>query len=476
MIPQPIHTDSIYRTIEDLVAMAPRATGTPGGKAAAAYVNDRFEKAGLHTEVFEVDSYAWKASEVELEVGDERFDCSPILHSGLEAHDWVGTKVFDLDAEVIDIGTDKVKAHDVRGKIVLFDLRFTMTLNAMRALAISMYDPGKRMRSAEIGGMRNPYITSLGKVMTQAKAAGALGVIGVLADYPESNKYHNEYYRKTLFELPGVWITAREGQRMREVLRQNNKAELELTVTRKAVTSQTIMGILPGRTNETIMIQSHHDSVSSGAVEDASGTAEVIALAEHYGALAAKGAVRDKTLMFITFDTHFTGYQSHMAFATKYALNNDSPFNIVLNATIEHVGRRATKGPGGGFTIYNATEPRGIFINLNPAFTRRVAGYVRKHELYSTALLGAAPMEMMSTGIPTDASFTFVAGVPTISLVSGPLYLYDDADTLECIDKDQLVPVAEFFIDVIDDAEAHDGTTLGILPQALRRKLPRGKW
>ncbi len=476
MIKKPVTTTSIYATIEDLVAMAPRATGTPGGKAAAAYVHDRFDKAGLQTEVFETDSYAWKAGDVELEVGDEKFACSPILHSGLTAHDWVGTEDVDLEAEVIDIGSDHVKDHDVRGKIVLFDLRFTMTLNHMRALSIWMYDPGKRMRSDEIGKMRNPYITTLGKVMTQAKAAGAVGVIGVLVDYPESNRYHNEYYRKTLFELPGVWVTASEGKRLREALRTIRTAELEMKITRKVVTSQTIIGILPGRTNETIMIQSHHDSVSPGAVEDASGTAEVIALAEHYGELAAKGAEREKTLMFVTFDTHFTGYQSHMAFATKYALDDKSPYNIVLNATIEHVGRRAAKGADGGFQVYNATEPRGIFINVNPAFTKRVAGLVKKHDLYSTSLLGAAPMEMMSTGIPTDASFTFVAGVPTVSLVSGPLYLYDDADTLDCIDRDQLVPVAEFFIDVVDDAEAHNGQTLGILPQKIRRMLPRGKW
>ena len=44
------------------------------------------------------------------------------------------------------------------------------------------------------------------------------------------------------------------------------------------------------------MVQSHHDSVGPGAVEDASGSAEVIALAEHYGRLAAQGAVREKTL------------------------------------------------------------------------------------------------------------------------------------------------------------------------------------
>jgi len=63
-----------------------------------------------------------------------------------------------------------------------------------------------------------------------------------------------------------------------------------------------------------------------------------------------------------------------------------------------------------------------------------------------------------------------------VSLVSGPLYLYDDADTIDRIDVDQLEPVARFFADVIDDAEAHKGSLLGVLPAKLRRRLPRGRW
>ena len=125
---------------------------------------------------------------------------------------------------------------------------------------------------------------------------------------------------------------------------------------------------------------------------------------------------------------------------------------------------------------YQETEPRGIFVNVNPAFTRRLAKLVKRHRLYSTSLLGAAALEASASGIPTDASFTFVAGVPTVSLVSGPLYLYDDADTIDRIDVDQLEPVARFFADVIADAEAHNGATIGVLPTAVRRLLPRGKW
>ena len=86
------------------------------------------------------------------------------------------------------------------------------------------------------------------------------------------------------------------------------------------------------------------------------------------------------------------------------------------------------------------------------------------------------PLEYTRTGIPTDASFTLLCGVPTVSLVSGPLYLYDDADTTEWVDADQLVPVAQFFIDVIDTADRARGDRIGLVPRPLRRRLPRGRW
>ena len=52
----------------------------------------------------------------------------------------------------------------------------------------------------------------------------------------------------------------------------------------KKVQYRTVVGHLPGRDKETLMVQSHHDSGFTGAVEDASGVAEVLALPATMGA------------------------------------------------------------------------------------------------------------------------------------------------------------------------------------------------
>lgn len=479
-----MQTEQIMSTVRDLVGMAPRATGTPGGERAAAYVADRFRTAGLSdVHHLEVPSYAWHAERCTVSLGSPddvlEVPSSPILHSALPAHDAVGTLVDrPVTAPVVDIGSDAVGAHQVRGRILLFDLTFDMSAAHLLPFTEWIHDPGRRLLRRDVLAARNPYVTSLTRVVTDAAAAGALGVIGVLRDYPESVGYHNEYYRRSLLSLPGAWVTRRSGELLRVRLARDPGAELtlDLAVERREVTSRTVVGMLPGRSPETVMIQSHHDSVGPGAVEDATGTAEVIALAEHFAARAAAGQGLEKTLMFVTFDTHFTGYQAHQEFARRYLLARDSPHDIVLNLTVEHVGLRAVRGDDGGFAVLAETEPRGIFENVNLRLKAFLARGLRRHGMGATSLLNASLLEYGRFGIPTDASFVLLSGVPVVSLISGPLYLYDDADTLEMVDVDQLVPVARYFADVVERVDRVPAGRIGLVPRRLRQRLPRGRW
>ena len=471
-------------TIRDLVDLAPRATGTDNGRATAAYVKERLERAGLpEVLVEETSSFHWEVTEQRLVIGSESVVAKPIQHCFIPGHEAVGewsTGPEGLTASLVDIGGDSVKEAvargvSVRGSIVLFDLAFTMTLGSMLPLTHYVHDPGRKMMRREVLASRNPYVTSLTTVMEEAAAAGAVGVIGVLRDYAESVNYHNEYYRKHVLSLPGFWITRSTGDRIRNELASGaiDSATLHLTVQRSAVTAQTVIGVLPGRTDDAIMVQSHHDSVGPGAVEDGTGASAVIALAEYYAAQAAVGARREKTLLFITFDSHFTGYHAHQDFVRRHVLADAPRWQIVLNATIEHIGLRAVRGADGGFEVLQETEPRGIFENVSPRLKLALVKAIRRHGLGQTVLVNASPLEFGDLGIPTDASFTLTAGVPTISLVSGPLYLYDDADTIDKVDVEQLEPVARAFADIVDAADRMPSGRLGLIPRRLRARLPR---
>ncbi|MGB3771117.1 MAG: M28 family peptidase [Rhodococcus sp. (in: high G+C Gram-positive bacteria)] len=473
--PSDFSRDDIVRTIRDLTEMAPRATGSPGGLRAAEYVADRYRAAGLTDVHFEeATSYDWTASGAGLSIAGTEIEANPVNHSLIPADAGPGrrsTGPDGLTAEVVDIGTGSVDGIDVNGKIVLFDLDFLLPTVGLLPFAEYIYDPDDARFDPDTLLAPNPFVTSLDSTVRAAQAAGAVGFVGVLAEYFDSNRYHNEYSRRLAMTIPGMWVTRADGANMREMLPgAGNQVRIDLTTDRRAVTARTVVGVLPGRTNDTLMVQSHHDSVGPGAVEDASGTSEVIALADYYGAAAREpGYVpREKSLMFVTFDTHFTGYQGHMAFIEKYVTQRATPWNIVANATIEHVGKHARIAENGELITLEQPEPKGVFENLNLGLKFEVADMLRRNDVRATTMLNGSLPQALLGGIPTDASFILMAGVPTVSFIAGPLYLYDDADTLDKVDTAQLEPVARFYRDVLDRLDREPSATIGLMPATVR--------
>lgn len=452
-------------TIRDLVSIAPRKTGTAGGRAAAAYVAHRLRQAGMDKVWFERStSYSWRAADASLTIGGRRIRQSPVSFSLIGGPTATGTRSLGkkgLRREVVDIGSDPVSAYDVRGKIVMVDLKFLAPLVALSPLMEFLHDPDGEILDAQTLLSANPYITSLTYTIDALQAAGAAGMIGVLSDYFDSNKYRNEYYRRSPMRIPGMWVTKREASRVRALLADHPRATMKLTTHRREVVARQPIGIIRGRSNDTVMVQSHHDSMGPGAVEDGTGTAEVLGLADYYGALVRKTGVRPaKTLMFTTFDTHFTGYQAHDHFARKYVLDQRTPYRIVANDTIEHVAKKGRIGPGGELQLLDETEPRGFFENLSVAGKAMLVQTIVDNDLNATTMLNATALQPV--GIPTDASWSVLVGVPTVSLIAGPIYLYDDADTLAAVDRASLRPVLEANRDIVDWMVATPSDQIGL--------------
>ncbi|WP_320671169.1 M28 family peptidase [Patulibacter defluvii] len=450
-------TAEILGWTTDLVDLGPRRTGTPGGRRAADYVADHFRRFGLQDVHFEeATSYRWQAERHGLRVGGTAFDSFPSQHSFIGGPTWTGrfsTGPGGRSAELVDVGDGDASGFggkDVRGKIVLFNLRFQVP-NLLLALVMEhLFDPQLSLfTEPETVLQANPYLTNYVTALNRAQAAGAVGFVGVLADYFDSNRYHNEYYRRQPVTVPGLWVTAGVGAQIRSRLRDGQRqATIDLEGDRRAVTARTVVGALPGSSRETIMIQSHHDSIGPGAVEDATGTAEVLALAKRFGAEPA--GRRRKTLLFTTFDSHFTGYQSHEAFVRKYLWARSTPYDIVANVTLEHIARNG-RVKDGRLLVTDKPEPRGVFRGAGLATWPIVNQAIAEHGLDRTLTLSAATLG----GMPTDADPIYRAGgVPTISLISGPVYMYDDLDTIDKVHVPSLRPVAAAFSQVVDRMDA----------------------
>ncbi|MDO9452339.1 MAG: M28 family peptidase [Stagnimonas sp.] len=445
----------IYSWIEGLVKLGYRRTGTPAGYAASAYVKCQFESLGLEDVHYETStSWSWEATKSSVKVNGETIDAFPSAFSFVtpDKPSLFTTGPDGLTAEIVDInlGTPiEQQLKGVKGKVILFDLKFLLPTAGLAPLMEFLWDPDLSLVDPSIL-IANPYVTTYREVLDAAMAAGAVGFVGVLADYFDSNRYYNEFYRRSSVTIPGYWVTSKEGTRLRALLQAKggpSTANLVMEGSRKAVEARSVVGFLPGKSKETIMVQSHHDAVFDGAVEDGSGTAAVLAQAQYYAAQPA--ASRERTMMFATFDTHFTGYQAHIAFADKYVVKKATPYTLVANVTLEHIAKQAVKGSNGELVITKLPELRGIMNNFGVELKAALIGAVVEHDLRRTAVLSVNALCSV-VGIPTDASFMCLNGVPTASLIAGPLYLYDAADTLDKVDRAQLVPVTETFIDIID--------------------------
>lgn len=463
--------DRIYSWIEDLVSFGNRRTGQIGGMRAAAYMKCQFEAMGLQDVHYETaTTMMWEATHSQLTVGGETIDSTPtpftlMMADGSAAE--LSTGADGKEIEVVDIGLGLTpQLQNVKGKIVVFDLKFLVPTAGLAPLIEFLWDPGLTIVDRELTALTpNPFQTTYSNVIDQVVSAGAAGFIGVLADYFDSNKYYNESYHKKL-PIPGVWVSPKDGAKVRELMKAGKStANIAMSVHSGPAIGRAVVGMLPGKSLETIMVTSHHDSAWNGAVEDASGAASVIAQAQYFASQPAES--RERTLMFVTMDSHWTGYEVHKAVGYKYIINQETPYEPVGAVTIEHIGKQGLKDENGQLIVKDQPEFRGIFENLGPTLKLNMINGLIKHNLTRTALLDATPL-CPTVGVPTDA-FPCVAGVPVASLIAGPNYLYDAADTLDKVAKDQLVPVANFFAELV---EAMDETPKQLIGMPVVDSLP----
>jgi hypothetical protein len=136
-----------------------------------------------------------------------------------------------------------------------------------------------------------PDEPQFGAAIRNASWYGGIGCIGVLTDTPDDNTLFYHGPRHDSSRMPCLNISPDGGRYLRSQLDQGPvRATLVNTNTRQQRwdrgtfhgiwgATYNVQGFLPGKTDEVIVIMSHHDG---GAVNEASGTASVMALARYF--------------------------------------------------------------------------------------------------------------------------------------------------------------------------------------------------
>lgn len=445
--------------IKDLTSFGYRRTGTPAAEKAVEYIRDKFTLFGLKNVEIEIfNSYRWKAVEFDLVVGAEKMDVFPIANSmRVEEFGEFSTGGQGRTADIVYVGKGSEEDYgrvDVKNKIVVSDILFyDVEWRDFKGMSYFTNDPGGTLN----GGMKheNPYISrNFPSNYYRAQKYGAAGFVGVLVDYFDRNTYYNEdlslsseFREYGYMKIPGLYMSKSEGEKLKKIIIQKPgavPAKLKFTVRIEPAFALNVMGYLPGKSKDIILVHSHHDSVFTGAVQDASGVAVVMAMAKYFS--KTPSAPRDKTLLFAAFDSHFSGYIANKGFIKRH---HEKGEHIVLDVCVEHVGMEA-KNENGRLVMTGDVEPRGIFVSENSGLISITKQAVLRHQYGRFALLPTfSPL-----GVCSDAFYLHKSGVPVVSLISPPLYIYDTDDTIDKVAVDQLNPTASMLIDVVSEVDA----------------------
>ena len=464
--------DSAFSSEEDFLKwmkgftrLPHRMTGTPEGTESAEYVKRTFEEIGLEDVcIEEVDSLSMDMKEYELTVQGEKVPAffANCTNRGGKYGDFIaGADGKEKEIVYLKTGAESdYEGVDVKGKIVLCDVYF-FEGNPADPMDwsddIQLYDPegriNKSIKKYDIYSPNNwPYN------YYRAMDAEAAGFVGIVHNFMDEHYYHEDYSvsvpRKDgkYLDLPAMWVSHETGEKLKsEILGGKSLTGLiRMETEYKKVKAKNVIGVLRGKSDDVIMVHSHHDAVCEGAVQDASGMSEIFAIARYFAAIPAEK--REKTLIFGAMDSHYTDYEGHEKFILK---RQKEGVKILLDVVIEHVAKEMDIDENNNMIVNDEPEVRILYVSKKLGMLEKVKDALMRNDLDKTIIV---PVDEMSGdgyvvgGVCSDATVSWYMGYPVISLIATPMYLYHDSDKMDKVHMGSMVPIGKTFSEIVLDA------------------------
>jgi hypothetical protein len=439
----------IYDWIRQVFSQGVRRPGYPADRWAEQFCLERFRDFGLENVRLEpVKLPYWEPHHWSLTIrgsGPETgqmldLECFPLPHTAPTP---------GLEAQLIAF--DGQSPERVKDAIALYDLPLIRTRHAMLAgLATWFHDPdGTFAETTQI----LPFSREIQAVMEPALAAGAVGFVGTLTDYPSDSHDYYVPYDAVSRPIPGVWISGSDGARLRQMLAAGPvNARLAVESIRQTVTTHNVVGELSGADDEIVIIGSHHDGPWSSAVEDGSGIALVLAQADYWSRVPLDD--RPHRLVFLLNSGHMAGGAGALAFIEDHRADLE---RTVLEVHLEHAANECGEEDG-RLKPTGHPEARWWFTSRIPHLEAAVREAIEAEDLRRSLIL---PPTAFGPRPTTDGGDFYLAGVPIVNYLTAPFYLFDSQDTLDKIHRPSLVPVTRAAIRVIE-------STTGITAPAMR--------
>ena len=387
-----------------------RNVGFPGHVWAQDWAEAYFKKHGLtniHRKSFDLPpQWVPKSYQIQFSAAGKTYDLTS-ARPAEESHLPAGG--LDLDLVWVATGTaaDYV-GKDVKGRAVLIQ---------------DIPTPGVLRHSIVLeGAIQRAY----------DKGAAAVGMMYGISD------------NFALWELrtsgkPGFNVGYEDGKIIRDLIGQGESVKVKLRLDaeeRAGLKTASVLGTLPGATDEEVIVIAHLDAYFDGAIDNGSGLAVMIGLLEHFSKIPR--AQRQRSIRFLASAGHHGGpgtrwlYDDRAKELTKTAL--------MIN--LEHVAVVRTKYWGPKLRKTNAVSPMRWWVwGSKPLLDLSLNAFRRFNVTVTADMDNGASGEMGQVA----------RSAPSMQVISSPEAKHTENDTAEWVPGIGLQQVARAYARIIDE-------------------------
>ena len=435
----------------ELDGLGLRATATPVHEHYVDVLRDRLERAGVqHLRYEPVPLERWSTGSWSLHLLSSPpravKTASYIPYSGRTPASGVSGRLAVVDPAKLPA------PGSLAGKIAVFDVPLVAyTYATFEAFTYKAYDPGHVFVPSAPYARPWLGISDEITILDALSRSGAVAAIGVL-DLP-ANAAHGAYYPYdgTIRSAPGVYVDRAAGAALKNAAASGMSARVALPATIKHVHSRNLIGLIPGASDELMLLHCHTDGTN--ALED-NGPNAIVAMSQYLARLPRHALPR--TVMVLLTTGHFHGAAGTAAFVSRH--KGGLLRRVAAAVTIEHLGSREWQaGPGGSYELTGAWEPGTFFTPESTPLVNASYAALRGARAAPASVLKPyvpAPGSPDGNGWPAEGTDLWTAGaIPTTNYITGPSYLLNwGIPTIDKVDvgrmHSELVAFTQLLLDL----------------------------
>lgn len=359
---------------------------------------------------------------------------------------------------------DRWRTEDLTGAIAVVDLPIPLPLDGSLFAQAAEYVhwPGHRIDELAAVPYRRPWIGPWPALDLLAD----LGVVGVVLalDAPAAmvaGNYSPHVGRPQ--PLPAVVVDRDSGRMLRQAADRRPTARLVLDATVEDTTVRSITAVLPGDSDEVLVVNSHSDG--QNAFEE-NGAVALVALARHFADRPPGQRLR-RTLAVACWPAHMGGVVGIEDASCWITAHGDLCARAAAAVTIEHIGATEwVETADGALVATGEPELYAVWATMGAAAEVARAA-VTAADLHRHAIL-RPPVQI------TPGARFHDAGVPHVSGIAGPPYLLVVSDDGEMarLDAELAARQVACFADVLERLDRIDAAMLRATDPTLGSKPP----